>query len=142
MTVKQYLNQLRGLDNRINAKAGEIERFRNIATNVSAALEIPVQQSRNTGKMAGLIAKIADTENELTAEIDAFIHLKKQISGEIDQMENNTYAALLSERYLNNQTWESVGEKLGYETRTVHVLHGRALKEFEKLFTKFHGFSS
>lgn len=132
MTAKQYLNQARGLDKRINAKLEEVSRLEALATKVTAANTERVQVSQED-KRSKQIDRLVDLKDEINEEIDRLVDLKADISGRINQMEDNCQVTLLTMRYLNMNTWEEIAEEMGYEERTVRRNHERALEAFERL---------
>lgn len=71
-------------------------------------------------------------ENTLAKEIEELVHLQKSISSKIENLGNEEYSLLLTLRYLNFKTWEEIAEVMGYTYQWVHVMHKRALKEFEQ----------
>lgn len=131
MTTKQYLNQVRNLDKRINAKLDELSSLRALTEKVTASYSEKVQAS-TSDTFTSNVARIVDLEKEIDAEIDRLIRLRERITKEIDNMPSNTYSALLSSRYLESKTWEEIAEALHYDERQIRRLHGRALNEFQK----------
>ena len=53
---------------------------------------------------------------------------KSRMHNLINQLDNPSYRALLSLRYINCKTWEQIAEDMHYTTRNVHKIHGGALK--------------
>lgn len=111
MTTKQYLNQVRNLDKRINAKLDELSSLRALTEKVTASYSEKVQVSISDAFTSN-VAKIIDLEREINVEIDRLIRLRERITKEIDNMPSNIYSALLSSRYLEGKTWEDVAEML------------------------------
>jgi hypothetical protein len=132
MTTKQYLNQVRNLDKRVNAKLDELSSLRALTEKVTASYSEKVQAS-TSDTFTSNVAKIVDLEKEIDAEIDRLIRLKERITKEIDSMPSNTYSALLSSRYLEGKTWEDVAEMLHYDERQIFRIHENALKEFRRI---------
>lgn len=130
MTTKEYLGQIRNLDRRIYTKIEEREALKEILERVTSTLRERVQISkRNTFEDAAV--KLADLENTIGDEINRFIALKDTITKQIDNVEDNLFAALLSQRYLCMKTWEEIADGLNYDLRTIYKLHDRALKAFD-----------
>ena len=132
MTTKQYLNQVRNLDKRVNAKLDELSSLRALTEKVTASYSEKVQAS-TSDTFTSNVAKIVDLEKEIDAEIDRLIRLRERITKEIDSMPSNTYSALLSSRYLEGKTWEDVAEMLHYDERQIFRIHENALKEFRRI---------
>ena len=132
MTTKQYLNQVRNLDKRVNAKLDELSSLRALTEKVTASYSEKVQAS-TSDTFTSNVAKIVDLEKEIDAEIDRLIRLKERITKEIDSMPSNTYSALLSSRYLESKTWDEIAEMLHYDERQIFRIHENALKEFRRI---------
>lgn len=131
MTTKQYLNQVRNIDKRINAKLDEISALRALAQKVTISFCEKVQCS-SSDKFADVVAKIIDIEAQTNKDIDKLVNLRARISREIGNVPNNIYSALLSSRYLEGKSWEAIAEELNYDERQIRRLHGRALNEFQR----------
>lgn len=95
MKAKQYLRQVRRLDNTINAKIEQIETLRSMTTNITATLNPDrVQESRSRDKIEKLIVKIIDLEREITDDIDALIDLKREVMHKIEAVQDDNYFSL------------------------------------------------
>lgn len=134
MNAKQYLRQVRRLDNIVNAKLEQVEMLRAMTTRMTANLTTDkVQESNIPDKISTLICKIVDLEKEITNDIDKLIDLKIEIMRKIDSIQNDNYRLLLTLRYLNFKSWEQIAVEMGFTFQWVHELHKRALIEFEKV---------
>ena len=134
MRAKKYLRQVRRIDDLVKAKFEQIEILRSISTKITTDLSADrVQGSHNPDKMSGLVAKIVDLENEITNDINELLSLQREVTNKINSMSNPEYRLLLSLRYLDFKTWEQIAVDLGCSYQWAHVLHARALREFEKV---------
>jgi len=137
MKAKQYLRQVRRLDNTINAKIEQIETLRSMTTNITQSLNADrVQETRSNDKIEKLIVKIIDLEREITDDIDALIDLKREVMHKIDAVQNDDYRLLLTLRYLNFKTWEQIAVEMNFTYQWTCELHKRALIQFEELYFK------
>lgn len=135
MNAKQYLRQVRRLDNAVNAKLEQVEVLRAITTRMTANLTTDkVQESKSHDKIEKLIVKIIDLEREITDDIDKLIDLKREIMNKIDSIQNDDYKLLLTLRYLNFKTWEQIAVEMEFTFQWVHELHRRALIVFEEMY--------
>ena len=132
MTAKEYLRQLKYLDNRINAKLLEREQIRTIAEKTTVSLSEKVQTSFEN-KMDDVVVRLVELEELINEDIDKPVHLKEEAGDKINRISNDKYKIVLSMYYLSNKTFEEVAELTEMSFRWVHKLHGRALKEFEKI---------
>lgn len=128
MTAKEYLGQAYRLDQRINSKLEQVMSLRDLTTKATATMsDMPGGGSRNVYRMQDIIGKIIDLENEINADIDQLVDLKRDIVAIIKAVENPEYQTLLELRYLCFKTWEQIAVDMGYELRYLHKLHHRAL---------------
>ena len=128
MTAKEYLGQAYRLDQRINSKLEQVLSLRDLTTKATATMsDMPGGGSRNVYRMQDIIGKIIDLENEINADIDQLVDLKRDIVAIIKAVENPEYQTLLELRYLCFKTLEQIAVDMGYELRYLHKLHHRAL---------------
>ena len=135
MTAKEYLRQLKTLDNMINAKLLEKERMRALATKGTSNLEERVQDS-GSGGIENTIIKITELERQINADIDKLVDLKTEASQLIDSIEDSNYKTVLSMYYVSNVTFEQMAEYMNYSVAGIFKIHGYALREFNEIFQK------
>ncbi len=128
MTAKEYLGQAYRLDQRINSKLEQVLSLRDLTKKATATMSgMPGSSSPNVHKMQDIIVKIVDLENEINADIDQLVDLKREIVTIVKAVENPEYQTLLELRYLCFKTWEQIAVDMGYDLRYLHKLHHRAL---------------
>lgn len=138
MDAKQYLRQLRLLDDLINAKFEQIQRLRSLAERVTGVLSPDkVQSSFDQDKAATIIARVVDLENNIKTSVDELIDLKAEVISLIDKVPNDDCRLVLTLRYVNFYTWEQIAVTLPCAYRTALYIHGRALREFEKVLREY-----
>jgi hypothetical protein len=130
MTAKEYLEQARYLDQRINSKLTQVESLRSLATRITTVYsDMPHNASRDNHKFEKILAKIVDLESEIDSDVDRLVDLKKEIMTAINAMKDDKYRVLLEMRYLGQQTWEQISVQLGYDSRYIRKMHGWALQK-------------
>ena len=128
MTAKEYLGQAYRLDQRINSKLEQVLSLRDLTTKATATIsDMPGGGSRNVYKMQDIIGKIVDLENEINADIDQLVDLKREMVAVIKAVENPDYQTLLELRYLCFKTWEQIAVDMKYSTRNIYMLHDAAI---------------
>ena len=129
MTTKEYLAQAYRIDQRINSKLEQIVSLRELATKATSTLsDTPPSGSRNVHSMEGIIVKMMELENEINAEIDVLVDLKKEIMSIIKKINNPEQQTLLELRYLCFKTWEQIAVDMGYSIQNAYKVHDRALE--------------
>ena len=128
MTAKEYLGQAYRLDQRIKSKLEQVLSLRELTTKATATMsDMPGGGSRNVYKMQDIIGKIVDLENEINADIDKLVDLKREMVAVIKAVENPEYQTLLELRYLCFKTWEQIAVDMKYSTRNIYMLHDAAI---------------
>ena len=135
MNAKQYLRRIRFLDKMISAKLEQIEILHAQATKITVVLSNTpkVESSEEQDKLAATVAKIVDLKKALREELDEYISLKAEAIRLINSMPDSRHRLVLMHRYINGQTWEQIAVCMHYTYQWVHCLHGKALREFEKV---------
>ena len=129
MTTKEYLAQAYRIDQRINSKLEQIVSLRELATKATSTLsDTPPSGSRNVHSMEGIIVKMIELENEINADIDVLVDLKKEIMSIIKKINNPEQQTLLELRYLCFKTWEQIAVDMGYSIQNAYKVHDRAIE--------------
>jgi hypothetical protein len=141
MKAKEYLSKAYKLDYRIDCKLRQSEELRDLATRATASIHAErVSGTKQRSPMENAIVKLVDLEHEINADIDRLVDLKREIIDLIAKVENMDYQVLLENRYLNFMTWEAIAESMGFTVRNIYFMHGKALKEVDKILS-LHCFS-
>lgn len=133
MDVKEFFQQIRHIDSQINGKMEQLDRLKALATKVTSAMsEAGARTSGPSRGIENIIDKIIALQEELNADIDRYVDLKRAANGIIGRIENEKYRRVLESRYLLSKTWETIADEMGMTRQGVLKLHGRALQEAEK----------
>lgn len=130
MTNKEYLGQAYRIDQRINSKLEQLASHWALATKATAVVsDMPRSATPSVHPMEDVMDNIEALREEINADIDALVDLKRDIMGAIKVLKNPEYQTLLELRYLCYRSWEQVAVDLGYSASHVKRLHGEALKK-------------
>ena len=128
MKAKEYLSQAYRLDQRINSKIEQVASLNELATKCTSTITgMPHIPAKYTSPMADAIGKIIDLQNEINADIDRLVDLKREIVAVIKAVEQPEYQTLLEKRYLCFLTWEQIAVDMNYGIDNVFKLHKKAL---------------
>lgn len=129
MTAKEYLSQAYRIDQRINAKLEQVMALRNLATKATGTLsDMPRSDTPNVCRMEDIILKIIDSENEINAEIDKLVDLKREMRVVIGAVGQPEFQTLLELRYLCFKTWEQIAVAMAYSIQHTYRMHEQALR--------------
>lgn len=93
MNAKEYLGQVQKLDKMIENKLTEVEQWRAIAAGTAAMTSDGdrVQTSGNLQKMADAVCKCVAIQQEVDADIDRLIAIKKDVICTIEKLPTTEY---------------------------------------------------
>mgnify|MGYP000950248429 FL=1 len=134
MTAKEYLRQLKNLDNRINAKLLEREQIRTIAEKTTVSLSEKVQTSSGN-KMDDVVVRLVELEELINKDIDKLVYLKEEAGQLIDKLVNERYKWALKERYIKFKSLSWLSDSTGLGVDGVRSLLKRAEKHFNTIYS-------
>lgn len=79
-----------------------------------------------------MLEKVRAIEEEIDQAIDEYVAYKDRAMGLILGLENDLYIKILTKRYFEYKTFETIAEEVYVSVRHTTRLHGYALKELEK----------
>lgn len=136
-SAKAFFQQLWDIEKQVMVKAEQIERLKSLATKVTAAMsEVNSKPSGASRSTEDAMVKIIDLQNELSAEVNRLLDLKCEAYAIIRLIPNEKQRRSLEYRFLNCNTMEKVGEKLGCSTYWARETIKAALAEAEKIMKK------
>ena len=134
MNVKEYLEQAKYLDMRINSKIEQLSTLNDLATKCTVKLsDMPRNPNKGTSNMEDTIVKIIDLQEEINRDIDQLVDLKREIMVVIKKISNVEYQTILENRYLSFMSWEQIAVEMKYSIQQIYRLRDRAHKVVEKI---------
>ena len=128
------------MDAKINADIEELTSLETLATRTTSVLGGDrVQSSGSQQKMADSVAKIVDLREQINAEIDRFIGYKQEARELISECDAECIT-LISKRYFQFKTWESIAVDMNFTYQWVSGgLHQKALAQVQKVLDERMG---
>ena len=134
MNVKDYLEQAKYLDMRINSKVEQLSTLNDLATKCTVTLsDMPRNPNKGTSSMEDTIIKIIGLQEEINRDIDNLVDLKREIMEVIKKVENVEYQTILENRYLSFMSWEKIAVEMKYSIQQIYRLRDKAQKEVENI---------
>lgn len=134
MTAKEYLNQARFLDMRINSKLQQVASLNDLATRCTATIsDMPHNPNRGGSRMADAVMRIIELQEEINQDIHRLVELKHEIMKVIKAVPNVEYQTVLEKRYLCFISWEQIAVDMNYSMQHTFRIHEKALKEVDAL---------
>ena len=137
MTAKEFLEQARYLDRRIDSKLSQLESLRSLAMKVNSVFS-DIPKNPDPHKLEKTIVKIVDLESEISSDIATLVDLKREIMVAINSVRDDKCRILLEMRYLSFKSWESIAVELSLDLRWVYRLHSKALSAVQKIILTRH----
>jgi hypothetical protein len=139
LNAQEYLKQLKKLNMMIVNKQIEIQQWKTIASGTTAYSEGErVQSSGNQQKMEKAVAEYVDIEESMKAELTEFVKTKQEIISVI-QMLRPVHYDLLHMIYVQFLTFDDVADKYDKSYSWATTVHGRALKQVQKILHEREG---
>jgi DNA-directed RNA polymerase specialized sigma subunit len=139
LTAKQYLDQLRVIDTKINQKMEELADLMTTATS-TGAIDYSKDRVQTSPQNAqeNRICKYVDLDAEINREIDEFVDIKHRVTKEIQELNVDYYIKILFKVYVQYKTVKDAANEIGLSYQYVRDLHKKALEAFEELHTDLH----
>ena len=135
METKKYLGQIKRLDRMIQNKLAEIYQLKTMACSITIEpKEDKIQTSSNKDRIGSTVSKIVDLENEVDNLVDELVDKRKKIIEQIDNMDNDDYYHILTERYVLKKTFNEIAQGEFWGSRQVYRVHDKAIAEFERIY--------
>ena len=138
MTKKQYLRQGYKIRQEIKIQNDILIELENNLDNVKSfdyskdkLQGGPVQDDTIMIEKINRIIEVQEIIREKETELK---RIQANLYLEIDRLSNTNEKILLRARYILNETWEQIAERLGYSVRQIHRVHSSALENFKILF--------
>ena len=129
MGAVELLKQAYYIDVRIDNKLEQMEALNALATKATTTFgNEPVSGTRDVHKREETICKIVNLQNEINADIDNLVNMKRELRKTIESIPNVDYRTVLELRYLNFRKWEEIAVTMGYRLRNVHYIHDKAIE--------------
>lgn len=133
MNKKQYLKQGYRLKKELEHDKDMLKELRQNLDGLKAIqLSEKVQggQIPDDSKMIARMDKIIELEKKINTELCDLIDFKNELLEKLKLIKDNDERMLLEKRYILNEKWEEIAEKLYCSVRQVYRLHRKALENF------------
>ena len=135
MTAKEYLQQIKRLDTRINLDLRELQHWRDLSSRISSVNFYASGSSIRSIEppFVKCLDKIMELEKKINAEIDSLINLKAEILDCIHGLANEDHQSVLEMRYISGFAWGRIANEMHYSIRWIYKLHDAAITELQNI---------
>lgn len=133
MNKKQYLKQGYRIKKELEHDKDMLKELRQ---NLDGLKAIQLSEKVQGGKipddseMVARMDKIIELEKKINFKMCSLIDFKNELLKKLQAIEDSDERMLLEKRYILNEKWEEIAEKLYCSLSQVHRVHRRALKNF------------
>ena len=133
MTGKEYMETIRRVKRDIRLLMEQIERDSILAQGVTAIRsDVDKVQTSPSDKMADIVARITETTETLYDRIALLQGLEEDARRLLVNLEEE-HERVLVYRYIDEMSWVSVAERMGYSEKHVFFIRDKALAELDEL---------
>ncbi len=135
MTAREYLKQLKRLDTLIQQKINEQNELQSMSTSIKGVdySKEKISSNRSTeAPFVNICDKIFQLDQEIQHDIDMYVDQKRKIINQIQQLKNPQHVVVLYKRYVEFKKFKQIAVEMHYTYQYIRLLHGHALKNFEK----------
>lgn len=133
MTARAYLNGLRYLERRIDAKTEAAARARARAERITTVLTGTPRGGGSGSPMENAAVELADLETDLLRDAAELRERRREAAALLAMMTDERLRTILDERYICRMSWQRVARDVYCSYDHVFKLHRRALEEFGRI---------
>lgn len=130
MTPKEYLMQIKYLDDEINTKLELVSSLRLRVGGLSSPKLGDKVQTSDKKDFSSCVDKIIDEEEMINKKIDELVDLKRKINEQIDSLDNPLHRIVLINYYILDHSLGDIARIFNYEPGYIRHVHGWALEAF------------
>ena len=132
MNAEEWLEQIKWLDERINAKLAEREQLMALATKVTPSMDGMPHGGGVTDKVGNIAVKLTTLAEETNALVDQYVDQRREVIKALEQLPNNEYT-VLHKHYVQFRTWESIADEMDISAMTVWRYKVSGLKNLSRV---------
>lgn len=126
MNVREWLEEVKKLDELIDAKLSERQQFLALATKVVSDMDgMPHAKGGVSDPVGSNVVKIVALTEEADRLIDRYIAYKEEVAKTLEALPDAEYA-VMHKRYIQYKTWEEIAEEMNYSTVQVWRISKKA----------------
>ena len=128
MTAKEFLLQVSEADQEIDRKLMRLGGLYAEATRTTSLYREKTGGNSPGRTMEDRMLPYLQLRDEINADIDNLVELKRGICAAIDALPKEKYRSVLEMHYLQGMTFNEIGDELDYSERQVRRLENLALR--------------
>ena len=132
--AKEYLERIKLYDAIVDSGVEELAMLRSKVKRITPTMKDGAGGSSSVqDKMAEMVAKIVDLQEEINRNVDIFVDMKREASSLLKKVRNADFYKVLHMRYIQYKSFAQIAAEMGLTERGASKLNGRALQAFDKV---------
>lgn len=134
MKAKEYLNQVKMLEDYMDRLSNEYFKMKELAMNPGGFdySKERVQSSAVADTMSRTVGRYVDLETEMNECRKTFEDFRNKAVHQMCQLCNTKYTEILYQKYINYKSLKDIAEEMEYSYDWIRHAHGWALQEFQR----------
>lgn len=133
MTAKEYLQEISKYKRMIEAKIKQRKKLRESLTYIEGiSYEKDRVQSSSHDKLSESVIRVVDMDREIENAIEQYNEELMRRVDQINSLAKAEFIEILTERYVDELSFEQIAVNINYSYHYTCQLHGEALREFQK----------
>lgn len=136
--AKEALKQIKVINNQIEIKKAELEDIYEKMRGISGKGFEPSYNTgtKNKSSQEMYINKYLEYKEELNADIEKLINVKREMLNAVNKMDNADCIDVIYKRYFQFKKWEEIAAEKNYTYQGICKIHGRALNKLDKILNE------
>ena len=131
LTAKEYLEQLKSIDVRIQQNLERLEELKSSASGVRAiTYDSDKVQVSPSDRLGSMVARYVDLDEKINKDIDKFVDVKNKVIEQIQGLSDPAHIQILFKVYVQYKTLKETAPEVGYSYGTTLLKHSEALAAF------------
>lgn len=135
--VQDELNEVRKLDELINAKLAERSQLWDMVTHITPNMDGMPHGTDVTDKVGNIAAKLADLARETDALVDKYVDKRQRIITMLETLPAEEYG-VMHRHYIQFISWNKIAREMNYSRMQVFRIKQKALRRLQSSYTMLH----
>ena len=132
--AKEYLERIKLYDAIVDSGLEELAMLKSKVERITPTMKDGGGGNSSVqDKMAEMVAKIVDLQEEINRNVDIFVDMKREASVLLKKIRNADFYKVLHMRYIQYKSFVQIAAEMGLTERGASKLNGRALQAFDKV---------
>lgn len=133
--AKEYLERIKLYDAIVDSGLEELAMLKGKVERITPTMKDSGGGGNSSvqDKMAEMVAKIVDLQEEINRNVDIFVDMKREASVLLKKIRNADFYKVLHMRYIQYKSFVQIAAEMGLTERGASKLNGRALQAFDKV---------